>query len=179
MALLAIVIAHLTNLNLFRQPSVHRSLLAQLQRQPPEDPLNKLLHRTDVTTILDASAVQLDTRVGDAVRSALRLQAPTWCLITRDGAQLFLVSGTELLDWLEELGEGDTANADITESSLRRWTIAAVPERATLRQALDILRRRTVEAVCVYGPDNKGKPSLRGIVTRDSIERFTLAQLDS
>jgi CIC family chloride channel protein len=88
------------------------------------------------------------------------------------------VNGQELVDWLATLDEDGLDSADVTESSLRRWTIAPLPEQATLRQALDTLRRRTVEAVCVYTRDNAGKPLLRGVVTRDSIERFTLSQID-
>jgi uncharacterized membrane protein len=35
-----------------------------------------------------------------------------------------------------------------------------------------------VEAVCVYTPRRAGKRELRGIVTRDRIERFTLSRLE-
>jgi H+/Cl- antiporter ClcA len=176
-ALFAIVAAHLTNLTLFKQRSAHQSLLRQLQRQLPNDPLTQLLHRTDVNAVIDASVVELGTTVGSAVRSTLGLQVPNWCMIARDGEKLFLVNGRELLDWLESLE--DTDDADITESSLRRWTVAGVPEQATLRQVLDILRARTVEAVFVQTRGRTGNRVLRGIVTRESIERFTLAQLDN
>lgn len=181
-ALLAIIAAHLTNLIGFRQRSAHQSVLRQLQRQLPSDPLNQLLHRTDVTTVLDSSVVRLANNVGPAVHKTLSVQVPNWCLVSRDGEDLFLVNGSELVDWLgtatgatEESGAG--AGADITESSLRRWTIAAVPEQATLRQVLDILQSRTVEAVCVYTRDRKPERLLRGIVTREGIERFTLSYL--
>jgi CIC family chloride channel protein len=179
-ALLAIVAANLTNLTLFRQRSAHRSVLRQLQRQLPDDPLNQLLHRTDVNAVLDGSVVILSDQLGPAVRSTLSLQVPTWCLITREGENLFLVSGSELLQWLENNppGEAEEArNFDVTESSLRRWSIGVVPEQATLRQTLDILRTRTVEAVCVYSRSGNKQRSLRGVVTRDRIERFTLDHL--
>jgi CIC family chloride channel protein len=177
-ALLAIIVAHLTNLTLFKQRSAHQSLLRQLQRQYPGDPLNQLLHRTDVNAVLDASVVRLGPAVSDSVRRTLGVQIPRWCLVSREGSDLFLVNGQELVDWLATLDEDGLDSADVTESSLRRWTIAPLPEQATLRQALDTLRRRTVEAVCVYTRDNAGKPLLRGVVTRDSIERFTLSQID-
>lgn len=178
-ALLAIVAAHLTNLTVFKQRGAHQSLMRQLQRQAPSDPLNQLLHRTDVNAIIDSSVVGVGTAVGSAVRSTLSLQVPNWCLVSREGEDLFLVAGEELLAWMETTEYGTDDSADITESSLRRWTIAAVPEQATLRQVLDKLRRRTVEAVCVYSLQSGGKRQLRGIVTRDSIERFTLSKLDN
>jgi H+/Cl- antiporter ClcA len=215
-ALLAIVAATLTNQALFRQRAAHISVLRQLQRQLPGDPLNQLLHRTDVNSVLDSSVVIINEQVSPAVNATLTLQIPNWCLISRDGEDLFLVRGGELIEWLEAdraraddpagdadssptagIGSGHALNptdgADsgdsggdeerapplVTESTLRRWTIAAVPEQATLRQALDILRARTVEAVCVYGRVGRGKRVLRGIVTRDRIERFTLDRMNS
>ncbi|EED30622.1 Cl- channel, voltage-gated family protein [gamma proteobacterium NOR5-3] len=181
-AMLAIILAHLTNLSVFRQRSAHRSMIRQLQRQLPDDPLNQLLHRTDVNAVIDGSVVVISETVKPAVSATLALQVPNWCLVSREGEDLFLVNGTDLMGWLEETTDQDSDEQpirSITESSLRRWTIAVVPEQATLRQVLDILKARTVEAVCVYTRGKKGQRSLRGIVTRDRIERFTLDHLNA
>lgn len=181
-ALLAIILANLTNLSVFRQRSAHRSVIRQLRRQLPDDPLNQLLHRTDVNAVIDGSVVVIAENVKPAVSATLALQVPNWCLVTREGEDLFLVNGKDLMSWLEETsGEDSDATPihNVSESSLRRWTIAVVPEQATLRQVLDILKARTVEAVCVYTRGQKGKRSLRGIVTRDRIERFTLDHLNA
>jgi hypothetical protein len=179
-ALLAIVAANLTNVALFRQRSAHRSVLRQLQRQLPDDPLTQLLHRTDVNAVLDGSVVVIDELLRPAVSATLALQVPNWCLITREGEDLFLVNGKELMQWLEENPfDENHSTRNVTESNLRRWTIAMVPEQATLRQVLDILRTRTVEAVCVYSRGSRRASGLRGIVTRDKIERFTLDRLNS
>lgn len=185
-ALLAIIAANLTNQTVFRQRSAHRSVLRQLQRQLPDDPLNLLLHRTDVNAVLDGSVVLVKEKVGAAVASTLALQVPNWCLVTRDGDNLFLVNGPELLEWLQSAPAVATSPPeehaelrDVSASSLRRWTLATVPEQATLRQVLDILRSKTVEAVCVYSRDQRGERRLRGVVTRERIERFTLSYINS
>jgi len=175
-ALLAIITAHLINLTVFRQRSAHRSVLRQLERQVPDDPFSQLLHRTDVNTVLDSSVVVIGDRVTQAVASTLELQVPNWCLVRREGEGLFLVRGNELVEWIESIGDG-VAELDITESALRRFSIREAPEQATLHQALDILRRHTVEAVCVYTRPGRDGRALRGIVTRERIERFTLDRL--
>lgn len=183
-ALLAIIAANLTNRSLFKQRSAHRAVLRQLQRRLPDDPLNQLLHRTHVDSVLDGSVVLVGEKLGPAVASSLAVQIPNWCLIHRDGEELFLVAGKELVDWLADTpdkqaeDEPDTLR-DVTEATLRRWSIAVLPEQATLRQALDILRTRTVEAVAVYSKDARGARTLRGVVTREHIERFTLDRLNS
>ncbi len=181
-ALLAIIAAHLTNQVVFRQRPAHRSVLRQLERQVPDDPLNQLLHRTDVSTVFDGSVVVIGEQINRSAARALAVQVPNWCLVNRDGESLFLVSGPELLAWIEgtepqEVQDDDLHHYHVTESSLRRWSIAAVPEQATLRQAADMLRTRTVEAVCVYSRGSGRERHLRGVITRERIERFTLDRL--
>ena len=101
---------------------------------------------------------------------------PTWCLVSRADEDLYLVQGQELLDWLAANDEAE--EVDLTEADIRRWTIAATPVQATLRQALDAITSGTAEAACVYERSRaSGKRILHGVVTRDSIEKFTLANL--
>ena len=56
-AMLAIITATLTNTVMFRQRSAHQAVLRQLQRIVPDDPLNQLLHRTDVSSVMDNRVV--------------------------------------------------------------------------------------------------------------------------
>jgi hypothetical protein len=97
-------------------------------------------------------------------------------VVKRDAEDLYLIRGKDLAEWLQNNPVTDEA-ADLTEAGIRRWSIAQVPEQATLRQAMDTLRNRTAEAVCVYGRDAGGQRVLQGIVTRESIEQFTLSRL--
>ncbi|MHA7817916.1 MAG: chloride channel protein [Pseudohaliea sp.] len=181
-ALLAIVAANLVNTALFRQRPVHHALLRQLERAVPEDPLGQFLHRVDVTSGMDTSAVRVPAKLSPEALRALAVQVPDWCVIHRDEEDLFLLRGEDLLAWgtgehpPPPLAEGeDPGVLDLTGADLRRWTITRVPEQATLRQAMDVLRRETVEAACVYGRLPSGKRSLRGIVTRERIERYSLS----
>ena len=176
-ALLAIVAADLTNTGIFRQRAAHQTLLRQLQRVVPDDPLNQLLHRTDVTATMDVRVVRVPILLQPDDLEPLLEFTPTWCLITRDGEDLYLVHGGELIEWLKQNVEAEQPT-DLAEAGMRRWTIAPVPVQATLRQAMDTIRGRTVEAVCVYERSKaSGKQILHGVVTRESIEKFSLARL--
>ena len=175
-ALLAIVAANLTNTGVFRQRSAHRAVLRQLQRNLPDDPLNQLLHRTDVTSNMEMSVTRVPVLLDTSASEPLTNATPTWCLIHRDKEDLYLVNGRELVDWLQENTSPDEP-ADLTGAGIRRWTIGSVPVQATLRQAMDTLRAGTVEAVCVYGRGSGGNRVLQGVVTRESIESFSLARL--
>lgn len=175
-AMLAIVTATLTSTGLFRQQSIHQTVLKQLRRAVPDDPLNQLLHRTHVTAIMDNRAVRVPAIVGADDRQPLLEFSPAWCLVSRDGDDLYLVQGAELLTWLRQ--RENQAEVDITDADIRRWTTASVPVQASLRQALDSITADTAEMACVYERSrSSGKLILHGIVTRESIERFTLGRL--
>ncbi|MBN7799117.1 chloride channel protein [Parahaliea mediterranea] len=175
-ALLAIIAANLTNNGVFRQRAAHQTVLRQLRRVVPDDPLNQLLHRTDVTSNMEVSVIKIPIELERSSIPALINATPAWCLVTREGEDLFLLRGQELAQWLgQHVPEEGPIN--LSEADLRRWSIAPVPVQATLRQAMDRLKERTAEAVCVYGRSASGNRVLQGIVTRESIERFSLANL--
>ena len=180
-ALLAIVAANLINTALFRQRSVHHSLLRQLERAIPEDPLGQFLHRVDVTSGMDTSVLRLPAAIGVEALRALDLQVPNWCLVHRGDDDLFLLRGQDLVNAEQPAvtaagsAEGMANTLDLTALDLRRYSIADVPEQATLRQAMDVLEGQTDEAVCVY---SRGA-QLRGVVTREQIERYSLSLIYS
>lgn len=177
-AMLAIVIATLTNTGLLRQQSAHQSVLRQLQRQVSDNPLDRLLHRTDVNSTMDTRVVRAPCTLTETDLEPLVEFKPTWCLIAREQEDLYLVDGAALLAWLLESEIDEEAGIDVTEADIRRFTIAEVPLEATLRQALDTMKSETVEAVAVYGrSQNTGKRILHGIVTREGIEKFTVGSV--
>ena len=176
-ALLAIVAASLTNTGIFRQRPAYDTILQQLQRVVPNDPLSQLLHRTDVAATMDVRVVRVPILLDADDLEPLLEFTPTWCLVERDGQDLYLVQGSELLAWLRE-ALSDSETADLAQATIRRWTIAPVPLQASLRQAMDTIRASTSEAVCVYERSRAtGKQILHGVVTRVSIEKFTLDRL--
>jgi H+/Cl- antiporter ClcA len=175
-AMLAIVAATLTCTGIFRQRSVHQSVLRQLQRVVPDDPLNQLLHRTHAASVMDSRVVRVPALLTVEDREPLLEFSPTWCLVTREGEDLYLVQGSDLLGWLGNKAE--EASVDITDADIRRWSVAQVPIQASLRHALDSINRQTAEAACIYERSQaSGNRILHGVVTRDGIEKFTLGRL--
>lgn len=175
-AMLAIVASTLTCTGLFRQRSLHQTILRQMQRAVPDDPLNNLLHRTHAGTIMDSRVVRVPSTLEEPDLEPLLEFSPTWCLVTREGEDLYLVRGSDLMDWLNE--RGTPLPAEITDADIRRWTTARLPVQASLRQALDAINRETAEVACVFERSRaSGKDILHGVITRESIETFTLGRL--
>jgi chloride channel protein, CIC family len=176
-AMLAIVAACLTNTGIFQQRSAYAQILLQLQREVPGDPLTRLLHNTDVTATMDVRVVRVPILLLRDDLVTLLESMPAWCLVERDGEDLYLVRGDELIPWLRHVF-ADSETADLAGAAIRRWTIAPVPLQASLRQAMDTLQASTAEAVCVYERSRAtGQRILHGVVTRESIEKFTLDRL--
>ncbi len=176
-AMLAIVAATLTNSGLFNQRSAHQTVLQQLKRRVPQDPLTQLLHRSNVNATMDTRVVRVPATLSAADIEPLLESRPTWCLVEREGDDLYLVDGEELLQWLDEaLAASD--EADLTGAGIRRRSITPVPLQATLRQALDAMRDNTAEAACVYERSaGSGRRILHGVLTRDIIEAYSLSSL--
>ena len=176
-AMLAIVTATLTSTGLFGQRSAHQAMLQQLKRIVPHDPLNQLLHSTNVSSTMDTRVVRVPLILAQNDLEPLLEFTPTWCVVERDGEDLYLVRGDELLEWLKEAPFEDD-NVDLTGAGIRRFTLSPVPVQATLRQAMDTMRTQATEAVGVYDRSpNTGKQILHGVLTLESIEKFTLASM--
>jgi H+/Cl- antiporter ClcA len=176
-AMLAIVTATLTSTGLFRQRSAHQTILHQLRRLVPQDPLNQFLHRTNVNSTMDTRVVRVPAVFSETDLEPLLEFTPIWCLVERKGEDLYLVNGRELLEWLRQTPL-ETQAADLTEAEIRRWSIAPAPIQATLRQAMDIMHTNTAEAVCIYERSpNTGKQILHGVLTRETIEKFSLGSM--
>jgi CIC family chloride channel protein len=175
-ALLAVVAATLTNTGVFHQHSAHQSVLAQLKRLVPDDPVNQLLHRTAITSSMEVSVIKVSVVLDADKVGLLRGATPGWCLIERDKEILYLVKGQELVTWLADTTI-DEEGLDLTQADIRRWTVAPITALATLRQALDIMHTQTVEAVWVHSRETGSTQVLQGIVTREAVEKFSLSKL--
>ncbi len=171
--MLAIVAATLTTTVGLRARSAHRTVLRHLQRAIPEDPISQLLHQTNVLTAMDRKLRVLDhcTCRDDYPAEAI----PNWCLLKREEEHLFLVRGTEVDQALGT--EASELPIDLMEQDLRRWSITSVSPRATLREALDAMRRDDAEAAIIVDTRVPGDLGIRGVLTRDIIDQFYLMKL--
>ncbi|MCB1688909.1 MAG: chloride channel protein [Halioglobus sp.] len=177
-AMLAIVTATLTSTGLFRQSAAHQAMLGQLKRLVPHDPLNQLLHSTNVSSTMDTRVMRVPLIFAHKDLEPLLEFTPAWCVVERDGQDLYLVNGSELLEWLKQ-APFEQDSVDLTGAGIRRLTTSPLPFQATLRQAMDTMRAQTTEAVCVYDrSENTGKQILHGVLTLENIEAYTLASMN-
>jgi CIC family chloride channel protein len=174
-SMLAIIAATLTTTIVFKQRSAHQTILRFFQKGIPEDTVSQLLHQTNVLPVMDRDVAALPHLLELPQTSGDEPELPRWCLLQREGESLYLVQGTELANLLAE--QPSPGICDLTELDLRRWSTAILPPRCTLREAMDTLRKQTVEAIVVTDPNAPRGSSIRGIITRDIIEQFYLGKI--
>lgn len=177
--MLAIVAATLTATVGLRVRSAHQTVLRHLEREIPEDPISQLLHQTNVMSAMDRSVCVMDHAI--SLAEPVTEDLPTWCVLKREGEHLFLVRGADVFHLVEDderpAGEEEDPRLDLVEQDLRRWTFCSLSPRATLREALDAIRRNDVEAIVVTDPRVPGDMGIRGVLTRDIIDQFYLLRL--
>lgn len=171
-ALLAVVAATITRSSLFKQQSAHQTILRHLQRNISEDPTRQMLLRTNVQTVMTTDFVRLPEHLEEHELEELRQQGYTWVVVERDGKALFLLDGEEFAELLKNLPAGSPLALD--EIDLRRWSTAGIRAGATLQEALDTLRNKAVEVVLVMDFLRSEGRTVRGVLTRDTIDRFYL-----
>ena len=147
---------------MFKQRSAHQTVLHQLKRLVPQDPLNQMLHRTNVRATMDSRVVRVPAMLHRGELDPLLEHRPAWCLVEQSGKDLYLVGGDELLEWMGQLPP-EADEADLTTSGIRRWTIDHVPIQATLHQALDTMRNQVAEAVMLHQGLNKTEARARAL----------------
>jgi CIC family chloride channel protein len=174
-SMLAIIAATLTRGSMFRVRAAHQTVLAHLKRNIPEDPVSLLLHQTSVQTVMERDVLTLPPVLSRGDIKDIKQRTAVWYLLQRSGEALYLVQGRILAEYLATL-DGDEEQVDLTELDLRRWSIAGLRPRATLREALDTMRAQTVEAVVIESRMTGLAPGIYGIITRESIDQFYLSK---
>jgi len=173
-SMLAIIAATLTRSSVFRQRSAHQAVLIHLQRNIPNDPVNLLLHQTNVQTVMERDVQTIPPVLSAVDIDAVCQRTAVWYLLQREGEALYLIQGRILADYLASLDGVDSV--DLTELDQRRWSVASLHPRATLREALDTIRNQTVEAILISKRGPAPEPGIHGVITRDRIDQFCLSK---
>jgi CIC family chloride channel protein len=171
-SMLAIVAATLTCTIVFKQRSAHQTVLRHLQRDTSDDPISMMLHQTSVLQVMDKNLSILPHLLQPS--DIVDLKPGKWCLVLRDGDPLYLLNGAELESLLDSWQQQQPC--DITEQSLRRWSVASLGQRATLREVMNTMREQTVEAIIVEDANISSENPIRGVITRDTIAHYYLGK---
>lgn len=187
-SMLAIAASTLTTTIVFKQRPAHQTTLVHLQRHIPDDAISQLLHQTNVRSVMDRQIRVLPHELAPDEFEPVLAMREHWILLQRDGEPLYLIRGQALAEYLESwappAAQDDSdedapqiPKIDLTQLDLRRWTVSFLPQRATIQQALDTLRSKTVEAIVISHLGRTDGATVSGVITRDTIEQHYLKRL--
>lgn len=168
--MLVIVTATLTTSEGFRTDSIFLSWLHERGLDPRRNPLMQAFSRLGIVRVMDRRVVVLPRHSSrEQLDQALR-QEPRWVIVEGDEQRLptALIPVTDLL---RQMQEGELSDpVDLLAIPAQRLQLAAIEIRASLREALDILRRERAEALYVVQTTAPGIRRYHGVVTRRDIE---------
>lgn len=187
-AMLMIVVASMTTSELFRKRSIFVSMLEQLGLTSRPGPLQQALNRVGVTTVMERRFTRID-RFVDAATLLQRLESqPLWAVIEDESGAIGLLPAIDLQSFLAERHARDerrrdaTGNAalaligddepiDLTKVPGAALQLVDIDYRATMSEALELIRARQVGAACVRRTTAPFINPIVGILTRRDIEK--------
>ncbi len=167
--MLVIVIAGLTASELFRKESLFITMLKASGLDYDANPVMQALRRMGVAGVMTRSFVRSASVVSREQAQALLSQQPEWILLSdQDRAPVALMAAVDLARFLQEAD--DSEPVDLLSIPARRMDVAAINLQATLQEALELLNRRTVEALYVERMTAPGIRRVYGVVTREQVD---------
>lgn len=201
-AMLMIVVASMTTSELFRKRSIFVSTLEQMGLGRRPGPLQQVLNRIGVVSVMERRFVRIERHV-DAATLRDRLAAqPLWAVIEDADGVIGLLPALDLqacldappwaalpresadghghaqrairgngADTAETTTQAAPATIDLTKIPGTFLQLGDVDYRATVSEALDVIRDRQVGAVCVRRTTAPFIHPIVGILTRRDIEK--------
>ncbi len=165
--MLTVVIANLVVSHGFKQRSIIHMLLALRGVELRVSPLQQVLRRSAVASVMDTSFVLISHQLSRHDAERVLRGEPRWLLVREGNWPVALMHANDLARALIE----DTAETiQLLEIPGKRENLAAVHLQATLAEALEAMDEKNVNACYVYQRGQQER--LAGIVTRGKIESF-------
>lgn len=166
--MLAIATASLTSSQLFRTPSVFRSLLRARGLDYRANPVMSALRRVGVASAMDRNFVRTPLQLPRKEADRLLAGEPHWILVDgEDDRPAWLLPAIDLMRATRD-SDGDTL--DLLEIPAQRRQVAAIDRAADMEEAHTRLDKGDAEALYVEHLVAPGIRRVEGILTPEQVE---------
>lgn len=177
--MLVVVSANLICSEALKQKSIFLTLLKAQGLDYRSDPLSQWLDRAGVQSVMDRSFIRHGHEISYHDIHVLMENSPRWLLIDKGKLPIALMPMADLARYVQEqeaLPEGERPNQEDVINLLgipaHRKDLAELEIRSTLREALDLLREKNVEAIFIKRMTAPMITRVYGVITRKDIERY-------
>jgi len=170
-AMLVIVIATITARLTSRLPG-----LFLIGRNPERytSPVFQSLSRVGVTSLMNRNFIAHAPLLPFDQAERLLNQHPEWIVIEDGSDERFILRPSDLAHHVQTI-EADGSQhevIDLLEIPGERWRLHPIHQRATLQEALMLIREKNGFAVQVTQPSTTISSSIAGIITQDQIDNY-------
>ena len=169
-AMLAIIIADMTTGQLLGLKSVFLMQMEALGLEFRQNPLSMALNRASVASIMIRNFERVKRTLSRDEANVLVRTRPIWLLVDNDDGKPNYILRTE--DLVSALQDTKVALIDLSAIPATRKDVFNILLQATLKEALDALNERGVQALYVNRISAPMMDSPVGIVTREDVESF-------
>ncbi len=170
-AMLVIVIATIT-----ARLTSHLPGLFLIGRNPDRytSPVFQSLSRAGVTSLMNRNFIAHTPLLPFAQAQVLLNQHPEWIVIEDDSDERFILRASDLAHHIQTVvvDEARSETIDLLEIPGERWRLHPIDPRATLQEALMLIREKNGFAVHVTQPQTPTSSPVAGIITRDQIDNY-------
>ena len=171
-AMLVIVIATIT-----ARLTSHLPGLFLIGRNPESftSPVFQSLSRAGVTSLMNRNFISHTPLLPFDEVEALLNQHPDWIVIDDGSAERFILRPSDLAHHVQAIVVTDGGKRDdinLLEIPGERWRLHPIHPRATLQEALMLIREHNGFAVHVTQPTTATPSPVAGIITRDQIDNY-------
>ncbi len=165
--MLAIVSASLVSSQIFGTRSIFMMLGEMRGLNYEESPVAQALRRISVMKGMDREVVLCSRQLSAAEADELLRRQPHWLVFDCDGERAQVLAPADLARQLEVEG---AEVVDLAEIPARRFQALAVDMRASLQEALELIRDHKAEMLFVTNRADPSSCAVLGVVTEEDIE---------
>ncbi len=175
-AMIAIVIANLTNTQILKQKSPHVATLDSIGKHTHLSAFDLALQRIGVSSLMNNSVRKIAKSVTKLELLALIEKHPRWVVVESRTQATLLLSGRELekgyADSEELIKLADDESIDILAIPGEQIKIAKLDFQASAFEAWQLMEKDDVGAVMITGTVSVYAPFVSGIITRHDIDNY-------
>ncbi len=164
--MLALVSANLMARGLFGSGSVFLSQMREMGLEYRNDPVSQAQRRIGVTAVMQESFAVAERVINRQRAESLLAADPRW-LITEQAERKVMLPAVDLLHFLSD---HEAEEIDLLEIPSQRLQLSAIPQQATLRQALAVMKEEGTEALYVMRKMGRAADQIYGVLTRQDID---------
>ena len=138
-------------------------------------PLFQTLSRAGVTSLMNRDFARHSRQMTPTQASLILDNKPKWIVIEDIGEQKHILRPADLARFLESEKKQPTdpdASFDLLEIPAERWRLHPIHTRATLQEALLLMKQKNGRAVYVGQPASPLSSEVAGIITREDIDNY-------